>query len=268
MDLSALFGTPRPVVGMVHLPPLPGAPSFDGDRAAVRRRARQDAEALEAGGADAVLVENFGDAPYYPEEVPAHVVASMTALVETVSRVIDLPVGVNVLRNDVASAISIAAATDATFVRANVHTGARVADQGLVQGRAHETLRLRDRLDADLAIIADVNSKHSAPLGETDLDDALVDTVERGQADGIVVTGSRTGRSVDSDELAHIVGRRDELALDVPVFVGSGVTAESISSLRGVADGVIVGTGIKEAGVTTNPVDTDRVRALVDAAKR
>jgi hypothetical protein len=254
---------------MVHLPPLPGAPRFDGDRDAIRERAVADAEALASGGVDAIMVENFGDAPFYPEEVPRHVVASMTDLAGRVARAADLPIGVNVLRNDATAALSVAAATDADFLRVNVHTGARVTDQGVIEGRAHETLRLRDRLDTrDVSLLADVDVKHSAPLAAGDFDaEAVAEGVERGLADGLVVSGVGTGHAVDLDHLRGVVARRDRLGTGVPVLVGSGVTSESVGEILEVADGVIVGTALKTDGVTANPVDERRVRSLVEAAR-
>jgi membrane complex biogenesis BtpA family protein len=269
MDTRSVFGASRPVVGMVHLPPLPGSPRFGADREALRERARADARALIEGGADAVLVENFGDAPFYPDDVPKHVVASMTDLTRTVRDAVDVPVGVNVLRNDAAAAVSIAVATGASFVRVNVHTGARVTDQGVIEGRAHETMRLRDRLGADVAVLADLDVKHSAPLGSRpDESDSMADTVERGSADGVVVSGGTTGGAPSLADVEAAVARRDELGLDTPVFVGSGVTVETVAEYLDIANGVIVGTALKEGGRTTNPVDPDRVAALVDATTR
>ena len=253
----------RSLVGMVHLPPLPGAPRFDGDRTALLERAVADAQALDAGGVDAVLVENFGDAPFYPDRVPRHVVATMTRLVGEVARTVDCPVGVNVLRNDAESAVSVAAATDAAFVRVNVHVGARVTDQGVIEGRAHETLRLRDRLDADVAVFADVAVKHSTPLGAGE--SSVADLLDRGLADAVVVSGAATGSGVDRDQLATVAATAAER--DVPTFAGSGVTPDTVGDLLDVADGAIVGTALKEGGETTNPVDSERVRRLVDAAR-
>ncbi|MFB6101251.1 MAG: BtpA/SgcQ family protein [Haloplanus sp.] len=254
------------IVGMVHLPPLPGAPRFDGDREAIRRRARRDAAALDAGGVDAVLVENYGDTPFYPDDVPDHVVASMTHLVGLVRRETACPVGVNVLRNDTTAAVSVAAATGAAFARVNVHTGARVTDQGVIEGNAHETIRLRDRLDADVTLLADLNVKHSAPLGATRRDEgeAVADLVDRGLADAVVVSGGRTGEAVDGDRLAAVADRCADV--DAPLYVGSGVTPDTVGEMLSVADGVIVGTALKRGGETTNPVDEARVRALVAAA--
>ena len=269
MQFLDRFDADRPVLGMVHLPPLPGAPRFDGDRVAVREAAIRDARRLAAGGVDGVVVENFGDAPFHPDDVPKHVVASMTAHVDAVCREVDVPVGVNVLRNDADAALSVAAATDAAFVRVNVHAGARVTDQGVVTGRAHETLRLRDRLDADVAVAADVAVKHSSPLGRTDEEDPAVDAEEaldRGLADAVVVSGPSTGAAVDREALETVAGVCERRG--APLLVGSGVTPGTAADLLSVADGAVVGTALKEGGETTAPVSEDRVRDLLAAADR
>jgi len=267
MHLTDTFGTDRPVVGMVHLPPLPGTPGFEGDRAAVRERTVADARALDAGGADGLVIENYGDAPFHPEDVPKSTVAEMTRAAAAVADAVDLPMGVNVLRNDATAALSIAAAVDAAFVRVNVHTGARVTDQGVIEGRAHETVRLRDRLDTDVSILADVAVKHSAALSERPLAATVADTIDRGRADGLVVSGPATGTATDASDLRAVVDARDDVDPSVPVFVGSGVTAATAADLCSLADGAIVGTALKEGGETTAPVDADRVADLVAAAE-
>lgn len=268
LDAGALLDGDRPIVGMVHLPPLPGAPGFEGDREAIRDRALEDASRLEAGGVDAVLVENFGDAPYYPEDVPKHAVAEMAVVTSAVTEAIDVPVGVNVLRNDVEAALSVAAAVDAGFVRANVHVGSTATDQGLLEGRAHETVRLRERLDADVAVLADVHVKHATPVGDQSIERAALETVERGLADGVVVSGPGTGEATALETVDSVSAVFRSNGIDAPVFVGSGVTAGTVGDVFETgADGVIVGTALKEDGRTTNPVSTDRVAAVVDAAR-
>ncbi|WP_115862463.1 BtpA/SgcQ family protein [Halorussus litoreus] len=257
----------KPVVGMVHLGPLPGAPKFAGDFEAVQDAAVRDARRLEAGGVDALMVENFGDAPFYPDDVPEHVVASMTRVATEIRGSVDLPLGINVLRNDATAALSVAAAVDAAFVRVNVHVGARVTDQGIVEGAAHETMRLRDRLGSEVSVLADLDVKHSAGLADRPLDaEAVAEPVERGLAEGVIVSGAGTGHEVDSGHLDAVAAARDEAGLDAPVLVGSGATAENVADLLAVADGVVVGTALKEGGETTNPVDQDRVAAVVAAA--
>lgn len=256
----------QPIIGMVHLDSLPGAPRFDGDREAIRRHALEDAKALAAGGVDGVIVENFGDAPFYPNDVPSHVVAEMTSLVGTVADAVDAPVGVNVLRNDAEAALSIAAATGASFVRVNVHAGARVTDQGVIEGRAHETLRLRERLDADVRILADVAVKHSEPLGAENVRNETRDAVERGLADAVIVSGTGTGQPVPRDRLDAAASVAHECG--IPVYVGSGVTHNTAEELLSIADGAIVGSALKTDGNAHEPVDQTRVDALIDAVNK
>jgi len=266
MDLAGTFGSETPIVGMAHLPPLPGAPGYAGDRAGIRARALGDARTLADNGCDGLLVENYGDAPYHPGSVPAHTVAELTAVCRELGIALEAPFGVNVLRSDATAALSVAAATGGRFVRVNVHTGVRATDQGLLEGRAHETLRRRERLDADVAVLADVAVKHSGAVGDRDLATVAVEAVDRGRADALVVSGHATGAATEPEALATVLDARDDHGLAVPVLVGSGVAPETVGDLLDLADGAIVGTALKEGGETANPVDAERVRALVDAA--
>ena len=165
------FARPKPIIGVVHLLPLPGSPGWGGDFDEVLRRAREDAHALVDGGCDGVIVENMGDAPHFPTTVPPVTVAAMTRAVAAVQDLVGhlAPVGVNVLRNDATAALSIAAATGARFIRVNVHQGVMVGTEGVLEGKAAETLRLRAALEAEVAILADVLVKHASPLGATDM---------------------------------------------------------------------------------------------------
>jgi hypothetical protein len=262
MDMDFEFD--RSVIGMVHLPALPGAPRYERSREAVRERAVRDATTLEAGGVDAVLVENFGDAPFYPDTVPRHVIASMTDVVGRVVSAVDCPVGVNVLRNDAQAALAVAAATDAAFIRVNVHIGTRVTDQGVVDGRAHETMRLREELAADVAVFADVGVKHSSALGSEDVLQEAEEAVGRGLADGLVVSGVGTGEPTARADLERVAPVAAEGG--VPLLVGSGVTEANAADLLSVADGAIVGTALKQGGETTAPVEQGRVERVVAAA--
>src|SRR3954471_18547507 len=251
------------VIGMIHLLPLPGSPRYAGDVKAVREAALRDAAALHEGGVHGLMIENFGDVPFYPSRVPAYVVAHMTAIAAEVRARVALPLGINVLRNDGLGALAIAHACGAEFVRVNVLCGARVADQGLLQGIAHDLLRDRTLLGAsDVKVLADVDVKHSAPLARRELADEVDDTVKRGLADGVIVSGAGTGKKTEPDKVRAVKGYA---GTDVPVFVGSGITAETIAEYVPFADGFIVGTTFKRDGDPTNPVEVDRVRKLVAA---
>jgi len=218
-------------------------------------RAAADARALDRGGVDGIMVENFGDAPFYPDDAPKHVVASVTRAATAITTETDLPLGINVLRNDDAeAALSVAAAVDADYVRVNVHTGARVTDQGVVQGKAHETLRLRDRLGVDVGVFADTDVKHSAPLSaEGYTAESFADTAERGLADAVIASGRGTGEAMDPEALESVVADRDAHGLDTPVLVGSGVREDTVGDVLAVADGAIVGTALKEGAARRPP---------------
>lgn len=261
--LRALLPMPRPLIGMVHLQPLPGSPRWGGSMEAVLERAAADARALEEGGMDAVMVENFLDAPFYPGRVPPETVAALTVAVREVSRAVALPVGVNVLRNDGVSAIAIAAATGARMVRVNVHTGAMLGDQGWLLAEAHETMRLRARLAPEVALLADVLVKHATPPPGVDMAQAAKDAVERGLADGLVVSGTGTGAATDPARLLAV----RKAVPEAPLFIGSGLTAENAAGLLPLCDGAIVGSALMVGGKGGAGVERARVEALVDATR-
>lgn len=250
--LASRFGA-RPVFGMIHLGALPGAPGF-ASLDAVIDAALADGRAIRDGGCDGFIVENYGDKPFTRGRVEAETVAAMTRVIVEVAREVELPFGVNVLRNDALSALAIAAATGAAFIRVNVHTGAAVTDQGIIEGDAYATLRKRAALAPDVLIFADFLVKHATPLGEVSARDLRL----RGLADAIIVTGAETGAAADPQRLREV-----REAIDAPLLLGSGLTADNASTFAG-ADGAIVGTSIKSGGV----VDTERVRAVVRAFKR
>lgn len=258
------IGTGRPLlVGMVHLLPLPGSPRWAGDMDAVVERAERDARALEDAGFDALIVENFLDAPFHPGSVPAETVAAMTRAVAAVRAKAPLPVGVNVLRNDAAGALAVAVATGAAFIRVNVHTGSMWTDQGLVSGRAHETMRLRRSLAPDVAVIADVHVKHGVPPASSRIEDAARDAWHRGLADALVVSGTATGSAADLADLERVRCAVPEAT----VLVGSGLTAANAAVLLAAADGAIVGSDVMRHGRAGSPIDPVRATALVAAAR-
>jgi membrane complex biogenesis BtpA family protein len=262
-SLADLLGTERPLIGMVHLLPLPGSPRWGGAMTEVIERALADARALEEGGLDALLVENHGDAPFAPGRVDAAAVAGMAAAIAEVRRAVRLPLGVNVLKNDAQAALAVAAAVGARFIRVNVHVGAVVGDQGILQSDAYATLRYRRLLGADVKIFADVQGKHAVSLAPVELEQESRDAVGRGLADALVVSGHATGEATPMADVKRV----RSAVPDVPLLVGSGVTPESVAELLRVADGAIVGTALKRDGRLGNPVDPERVRRLVAAAR-
>ena len=259
LALEQLFGTDKYVIGMVHLLPLPGSPRWAGEMARVLKRAVADAQSLEGGGIDALIVENFGDAPFCKGRVDAHTVSAMTLAVAAVREAVGIPVGVNVLRNDSRSALAIAAVAGASFIRVNVHTGVMVTDQGVIEGDAYGAVRYRKQLGAVIKILADVLVKHATPLGIQSIEQAARDTAYRGLADALIVTGSGTGEPTEMEDVV----RTKEAVPDIPLLVGSGVHEGNVAKLLSMVDGVIVGTSLKQDGVTTNPVDEKRIARLM-----
>lgn len=260
-----MFDGRRPIlIGVVHLPPLPGSPGFSTSLDEILDFAHRDAEALQAAGFDGAIVENFGDAPFFKDCVPAETIASMAVVARSVIQSCSLKIGVNMLRNDARSALGIAAAVGASFVRVNVHTGVAASDQGMIEGRAAETIRARAALGADVAILADVHVKHATPMSQPDIALAAEETAYRGMADGLIVTGATTGRSVNVDQLARV----RTAVPDKPLFAGSGATVDTVGDLVRVADGVIVGTALRIGGDTRRPIDQDTARQFVDAARK
>jgi membrane complex biogenesis protein, BtpA family len=258
-----VFRVPKPIIGMLHVPALPGSPANSNGIREIRKWVLADAEALAEGGVDGFILENFGDAPFYPGRVPPHTVAFLSVIGHDLKARFPLPLGINVLRNDALSALAVATAVEAEFVRVNVYTGARLSDQGILQGEAHEILRYRKLLESDVAVFADVAVKHSTAIGQRDLADEVEDTVRRGRADAIIISGSATGKRASLEDLQ--IARK--AACGTPVFIGSGVDTSSAAELLAYADGAIVGTALKKDGYTLNPVDRGRVKALVEAVR-
>jgi uncharacterized protein len=254
----------KPVIGMLHLPALPGAPGFAGDLDAIREHVLGDARALHAGGVHGLMIENFGDTPFFPDSVPTHTVTHMTALALAVREQIDLPLGINVLRNDAMSALAIAHAVGAAYIRVNVLAGACLTDQGVITGKAAELMRYRRQIGAEgVKILADVRVKHAAPLAERPLNEEVDELVQRAEADGVVVSGSGTGKPTDP-QLVRDVKR---LARDTPVFIGSGATPQTLEDLSPYADGYIVGSHFKAGGCVSQPVDRQKVSAFMQAVQ-
>lgn len=259
--MEGLFSVKKPIIGMVHLLPLPGSPRYKGlGINNILDRAVQDAKNLEAGGVNGLIVENLGDAPYLKTKVGPETVSAMTLAVREVISAVNIPIGVNVLRNDVKAALAIAHTTGGKFIRANVFTETIITDQGIIEPTASELLRYRLCIGAEgIKVFADVHVKHGIPLGSASLEDSAKEAAYRGLADTIIVTGTRTGVAPNLKDLARV----RKAVPDKPILVGSGATRENIMKLLKYTDGAIVGTSFKIRGVTENLVDVERVKAFM-----
>lgn len=251
------------LIGMVHLPPLPGSAASRLSMDAILTRAVGEAKLLAKAGFDAIIVENFGDAPFVADAVPPETVAAMSIVVDHVVRACKLPVGVNVLRNDALAALAVAATAGAAFIRVNVLSGTYATDQGLITGRASELSRRRAALVPHLKIAADVHVKHAVPLSQPDIALAAEETAHRAGADVLIVSGAGTGKSTD----LAAVRRVKQAVPDVPLWIGSGVTPATVAEYLKLADGVIVGTCLKRGGRTTAELDARKVTEFMRQAR-
>lgn len=248
----------KALIGVVHLSALPGAPRWGGNWASIIKKAVADARAYEQGGAHAVFIENFGDVPFTKSAVGPETVAAMAALGCAVREVVKIPIGFNVLRNDACAALALCASCGGSFIRVNVHSGAMLTDQGIIEGNAYETLRYRQRICPTAQIFADVHVKHAVPLGDWTLEDAAHDTLERGLADALIISGVGTGMAADPADVQRVRAA----CPSAKILLGSGVTRENAGQFLSFADGFIVGSSLKAGGKLANPVDPKRVAVL------
>jgi len=261
-ELERIFGERPGIIGVVHLKPLPGSPLYRylGE---VWKSALKDAETLKKGGVSGLIIENYGDRPFTKRSVAPQVIAMMSVIAKKLKELTGLPMGINVLRNDPKAALSIALAAEADFIRVNVHIGAYVTDQGLIEGNAYETLRFRREIDATgIKIFADVSVKHAFPMREIEIDREVYEVIERGLADAVIITGRATGSEADPELVKSIKAKFP----NIPLIVGSGITPGNIGEYLPEADLFIVGSYFRK-GNLDNPIYEERVREVVSALK-
>jgi len=255
---QGLFKGSKTFIGVIHLPPLPGSPRWAGDMATILSQATVEARKLIDGNVDGIIIENFGDAPFRIGQVEPETVATMSLVVHTLKQITDLPIGINMLRNDADSALAIATATNSAFIRVNVHYGIMAADEGIVEGQAFDTLRKRRLLGSDVKILADILVKHAVPMGPSEIGLVANETVNRGLADGLIVSGAVTGMETDAADVKQV---RQATPNDL-LLIGSGANPSNVHKLLKYADGAIVGTWLKEEGIINRPIDPDRVKQM------
>jgi len=256
-----IFGDTKPVIGMVHLKPLPGAPGYCGDLEKVYDAALKDLNALKAGGADAVIVENFGDIPYATDQE----LITTTAFASIAARLrkeCDLPMGINVQFNNYEAEWAIAYSCGYDFIREEVFAENRMGPNGVCISSGPALMRIKSRYPKDIAILADVNVKHTFAIVEQPLDFTIESIIEGG-ADALICTGIMTGKSPSVEDVAEM----KKIAGDIPVVVGSGVNEKTVCDYMAVSDGAIIGSSFKENGNVMNPIDEQRVRSLMRKLK-
>jgi len=265
MPLGFLPGISTPaVIGMIHVPALPGTPRHDLPLPDIIARAVAEAEVYTGAGVDAIMLENMHDVPYLRGEVGPEITAAMTAVAIGVAEVAPGPVGVQVLAGANREALAVAVAAGLQFVRVEGFVFGHVADEGWLDGCAGPLLRYRRQIGADrVQILADIKKKHSAHAVTADV--SLVETAAAAVfagADALIVTGSATGQVTDPGELEAV-----RATVDVPVVVGSGVTEDNLDRYLA-ADALVVGSHFKDDGLWAGPLNSDRVVSFLDKLHR
>lgn len=259
--IESLFGIKRALIGVVHLQALPGTPANKLDVASIKSIAADEARIYRDAGFHGILIENTHDRPYLKSSVGPEIVAAMSVVAAEVRRAVPLPLGIQVLAGANSSALAVALASEANFVRVEGFVFAHVADEGLIEASAGNLLRYRRAIGADqIRVFADVKKKHSAHAITADVD--IAETAKAAEfftVDGVIVSGVATGEPADPEEVAAVAA-----AVSVPTLVGSGITLDNLN-LFSKADALIVGSWIKKDGLWSNPIDVQRARELREA---
>lgn len=253
-NFRRVFGAGKPVIAMVHLGALPGAPLYDekAGLAGLVAGARADLRALQAAGVDAVMFGNENDRPY-EFKVDTASTATMAAIIGELRGEITVPFGVNVLWDPMAT-VALAAATGAAFVR-EIFTGVYASDMGTWTPNAGEAMRYRNRLGRrDLAMLYNVSAEFADSLDRRPLPDRARSAVFSSVPDAVLVSGAITGEAARMEDLEGV----KRVLPDVPVLANTGVKHATVADVFAVADGCIVGSALKVDGHTWNAVDPDR----------
>jgi hypothetical protein len=259
-ELCELFGTAKPIIGMLHLRPLPGSSIYDNaGLESIVSQALKAAKILLDNGVNGLNIENYFDLSYSPDVAPAETVASMAIIANEIRRAFPKAVlGLCVLADPIAS-IAIAHAIRAQFIRATFFTEASVDVSGLVIRRPHEILRYRKFLDPSVKIFADVQIKHSAPLARRPIEESAYDAAYF-LADAVIISGKHTGFPTNIDDVKKV----REVLPDFPILIGSGINVQDAPKLFKYASGAFVGTTFKRDGKTDNSVDPSRVHDFME----
>jgi uncharacterized protein len=260
-----ITGDKKTVIGMVHIGALPGTPSFGSSVAQLTEIAVGEAILLSEAGFDAVMLENMHDVPYLNRKVGPEIIAAMTAVSYAVRQAVSLPIGIQVLAGANMAALAIALACELDFIRAEAYIFSQISDEGFMTGDAAELLRYRRRIGAEkIKIFCDIKKKHASHAITNDIDIArMAEAAEFFLADGVIVTGSSTGKEADKVELQNV-----RQAVSSLLWVGSGLTESNISEYWNLADGFIIGSSLKEKAKWQNPLSPKRCQKFMDTINR
>ena len=260
----AVLGIHKPIIAMIHVQALPGTPAYNGKCNEIIEAAIKEADLYKKAGVDILMIENMHDRPYLKRKVGPEITAMMTMIGQAIKSETQLPCGVQILAGANEEALAIAKAANLDFVRAEGFVFAHIGDEGVFESDAGSLLRYRKMIDAeDILVFTDIKKKHSAHAITSDVN--LAETAHAAEfflSDGVIVTGTSTGKSAAINDLEEV-----KLATNLPVLVGSGITIENINNYMHVSDALIVGSYFKKDGNWTNTIDFDRVSKFMEKAE-
>ncbi|MEM1220268.1 MAG: BtpA/SgcQ family protein [Bacteroidota bacterium] len=261
-SLSDLFPYRCPLIGMIHVPALPGTPAYGGRLSDILKKVEEETRVFAELGMDGILLENMHDIPYLKREVGPEITAGMTAAAQVARTYFNGPIGIQILAGANQAALAVALAASLDFVRAEGFVFGHLADEGWMESDAGKLLRYRKLIGAThIPILADIKKKHASHALTQDVD--LVETANAAHffaADGVIVTGNSTGQVVREEDLQVLQATRKKL----PVWIGSGLSAENLPMLYPLIDGAIVGSWIKKEGFWKNPLEPARIEQLLE----
>lgn len=254
----------KSIIGMVHVQALPGTPQNKYGISQICDMAVEEAKVYTEAGLDAIIIENMHDVPYLKGTAGPEIVASMTAVAKAVREVTDLDLGIQILAGANKEALAVAQAANFQFIRAEGFVFGHLADEGYIESCAGELLRYRKAIGAEkIEIFTDIKKKHSSHAITADVDiDETAKAAEFFLSDGLIVTGSSTGKAVYLHELKSLKDK-----VNLPVLIGSGITLENLTEYWEYASGFIVGSHFKEEGYWKNPISLDRLNMFMDKIK-
>lgn len=252
------------VIGMVHVPALPGTPGYTGNFSSIIEKVIYETELYKKSGIDAIALENMHDIPYLNDSAGPEITASMAVLAQQAKRIFSGPVGLQILAGSNMEALSCALAADCQFIRAEGYVFAHTADEGIIESCAGKLLRYRKMINADhIKIFTDIKKKHCSHALTGDVD--IVETAQAAEffkSDALIVTGRSTGCQADSDEIVRVSEN-----VSLPVLVGSGVEYDNLEIYATISDAMIIGSWFKKDGHWASELDSDRVKRFMEKSR-
>ncbi len=251
-----IFKVNNPVIGMIHIRALPGTPNYKNNNNEIIEMALKEAEIYFKAGIDSLALENMHDVPYIKGSVGHEITSMMSIIGYEIKKHYKIPCGIQILAAANKEALAVAKAANLDFIRAEGFVFGHLADEGYIDSCAGDLLRYRKQISAEyIAVFTDIKKKHSSHSITSDI--SILDTAKAAEfflSDGVIVTGTGTGKEVDLNELKSV-----KKYFKGPVIIGSGVTIDNLDKYFYSSDAMIIGSWFKKNGYWANKLEYDRV---------